>query len=494
MKLLAKSPLAASALMTALLLVAATGAVAGTQASRCSDRLPSAAIPAGEGARLAELHYDCVILANDRALWVGQGGQSGGDAVLLVHGLGNNAHRDWRNVVPQLVAQRFRVIAIDLPGFGASQAPADAYSFVDLAATLNEVLQHLQVEKAHVVGHSLGGALSLYFAWAYPQSVDRLVLVDVAGILQQAVYVRYLARLDTRGASGLGSALKSGLNGLGLHLQRKLERGFDFSAWLAANPDIRNSLLGERTQIDAAITLAQENFTTAIRETRLPVTLIWGRDDPIAPLRTGLLLAARLPNARLHVIDDGGHVPMNAAPEQFNESLTDALLAPLPQPLAPIPSAESHGDLVCKGKANVRYTGHFNSLRLSNCANIRIEDAEIGRLQIDKSTAELYNVKVANDAVAFIARGSTVTGTAVSLQGAIAIRADNSELDIAGASLRASRRAVHLSSSARIYFSVSDIQAPDYTGDAHGIWTRDTVRQLAKPRSIAGREIAGNAH
>ena len=61
-------------------------------------------------------------------------------------------------------------------------------------------------------------------------------------------------------------------------------------------------------------------------------------------------------------------------------------------------------------------------------------------------------------------------------------------------SLRASRRAVHLSSSARIYFSVSDIQAPDYTGDAHGIWTRDTVRQLAKPRSIAGREIAGNAH
>jgi pimeloyl-ACP methyl ester carboxylesterase len=450
--------------------------VAGAEATGgCVDRLSEAEAAVIGGRQLAELRYECVVLDGGRSLWVGEAGSPDGDAVLLVHGLGDNAHRDWRNAIPQL-ATRFRVIAIDLPGFGASEALPGRYTFDALAATLEEILRRRQIERTHVVGHSLGGALSLYFAAQFPQRVERLVLVDAAGVLQESVFVRHIAQLDTSAPSGnrLASAVKSRINNLSRHLLRKAEGKLDFSAWLATNPTIRAALLGNHPQVEAAISLAQQNFAPAIRSTRAPTTLIWGRDDPVAPLRTGMLLAARMPDARLQVLDKAGHVPMTSAPTSFNELLMQALVAPLAPHLPMTTEAESFGDVVCKGKANARYSGHFKSLRLANCANVRIEAATLGRLQIDKSTAELYNVTVTSADTALIVRGSTVVGTALQLQGAVAIKADDSELDLAGVSLQASRQALNLSSSARIYFSVSDIRSPDFTGGAHGIWTRAT--------------------
>lgn len=436
---------------------------------RCMDRLDTTQAAIG-GARLPELHYECLLLANGRALWVGDSGISAKDTVLLVHGLGDNAHRDWRNVVPKLV-EEFRVIALDLPGFGASEMSADAITFEALAATLDELLRRRQVERAHVVGHSLGAALSLHFAWTHPQRVDRLVLVDVAGILQESVYVRHLAQFGAE-----TSAFRRAVSGLTVNLMRKVDGKLEPTAWLARNSTIRASLFGDSPQIDAALNLIQQNFAPAIRATQAPTTIIWGRDDAIAPLRTGLLLASRMQHARLHVLDDVGHVPMSAAPREFNALLRSALQDPIAKQAPTVVATESQGDVICKSQNNLRYTGTFNSLRLVNCANVLLEDAVLGRLVIAESTAELRNVSV-DSKVALVAKGSVIVGTNVQLRGVIAIRADSSELDLAGASLQASRKALHLSSSARVYLSVSDIRSPSYTGDAHGVYTRGTRNQ-----------------
>ena len=113
---------------------------------------------------------------------------------------------------------------------------------------------------------------------------------------------------------------------------------------------------------------------------------------------------------------------------------------------------------------------------------MQIEDATLVRLLIDESTAELRNVTVNSDTTALTVLGSIVTGTGVLLQGPITLRADGSELDLAGATLKATRKAFHISSSARIYFSVSDIESPDYSGTAHEIWTRATIQKKARQK------------
>ena len=325
---------------------------------------------------LPGLRYDCVEVSRGQHVLAGSAG-AGSEAVLLVHGLGDQAHRDWRYVIPEL-SKRYRVVAVDLPGFGGSPPLPQGYSFDALAAVLAEVLDRQSLARVHVVGHSLGGALSLHFAHAYPQRTDRLVLVDAAGMLLKSVYVHHVSQIT---APQVGIApvdrlldlVDNRINGLKRHITYRFESTFDFSAWLAANPAARIALLGRFTQTDAALGLIEHDFTRTIRETTAPTTIIWGRNDDVSPVRVGELLAGRLPNARLHVIERTGHVPMNEAGQQFMPLLERALTEPLPARV----SAASDGDAVdgsCRNEADREYSGRFAHVTLTGDLH-RIWDA-----------------------------------------------------------------------------------------------------------------------
>jgi pimeloyl-ACP methyl ester carboxylesterase len=101
-----------------------------------------------------------------------------GKAVLLIHGLGASTF-SFRHTIPEL-AQRYRVIALDLKGFGYSARPQSDYSLTAQAALVRQVMDRLGVERAAVVGHSMGGAVAMRLALGYPERVSRLVLVASA--------------------------------------------------------------------------------------------------------------------------------------------------------------------------------------------------------------------------------------------------------------------------------------------------------------------------
>jgi pimeloyl-ACP methyl ester carboxylesterase len=456
----------------AALLCSAPGHAA-EPAAPCTD--PAAAAASGVPLRLPDLRYSCLALRSGQRMLVGQAGKPGTSTVLLVHGLGSNAHRDWAYVIPVL-AREHHVIAIDLPGFASSQASPQGYSFEALGAALAEVLaQTAPDRRVHVVGHSLGGAVSLFFAHTHPQRVDRLVLVDAAGILFKPVFAQHIATMRTRQV-GIGSVdrflkgMDERINGLRRALFQGMDERFDLSRWLAQNPSVRYALLGRYTQVEAALGLVEHDFTAAIRETTAPTTVIWGRDDPIAPFRTGKLLAARMPDARLRVLDSVGHTPMFDAPEAFARLLQEALATPLsPRYAVEVPEA-SQGDVVCRNQPDQRYSGRFDSLTLENCANARIEGARIKQLTLKASSATLDDSVVESDDVALSAQGSELTATASQLRGRIAIRADDSRIDLAGVTLQATELGVEQLLPSRFYFSVSEWRAPDYTGDAHFFW------------------------
>jgi pimeloyl-ACP methyl ester carboxylesterase len=451
------------------------------RAGACADRL--AAEPTNIPLRVPELSYRCIALKNGRHVWLGEAGNESAPAVLLVHGLGNYAHRDWRSVIPTL-AERYRVIAVDLPGFGASEALPGGYSFPQLASALTEVLDRLAVTRAHVVGHSLGASLSLYFAHVRSNRVERLILVDAAGILQKSVFVRHMVEKSLPQSrfeplNWLLGGLDQRIAGRNSVLTRMEERT-DLAAWLMENPGVRTALLGRYTQIDAGLGLIEHDFTKAIREVSASTTLIWGREDSVAPLRTGTLLVSRMRNARLHVLDGVGHVPMSEDPRRFLPLLLQALDSEsAPAFLRSVPNRHQ-GRVVCRNQSNVVYSGYFESLTLQRCKNVRIERANLQQLSIIASTATLTFVAIDSSGVALSATQSDVMATGLEIRGRVAIKAEDSRLDLAGATLRATQRGIESATGSRIYLSVSELLTPEFAGDAHRIWP-ETRGAIAVP-------------
>jgi hypothetical protein len=272
------------------------------------------------------------------------------------------------------------------------------------------------------------------------------------------------------------------VNSLGSLLMLGGDDRYDFGPWLQRHADVRQALLGGRVQVDAALSLVEHDFSAAIRQTLAPTVVLWGREDGIAPLRTGQLLAARLPQARLALIEGAGHTPMLERPDEFNAQLLLALHGPLPALRAPSPwtpadrTAASQGDVVCSRQDGAVFSGQFDSLSLQGCGGVRIQAAQIGQLLLDRSEVQISHSVIGTDRseqAGLVARNSEVQATNVMLRGRVAIRSENSYFDLAGVSLQASEQGVDLRGAAsRLFLSVSDWQGSDYSGDAHFIWPR----------------------
>jgi hypothetical protein len=340
---------------------------------------------------------------------------------------------------------------------------------------LGEVVDRLQLRRFHLVGHSLGGAVSLYFAQRHQEQIDRLVLVDVAGILIKPVFLRFLLNANAADA-GLGSvdsalgALNSVLPGGADGLLDALEDGTDLGRLLMSSPGVRNALFGDGGIGDAALDLLNYDFTKALRDIRLPTAVIWGSTDPVTPLRTGTLLAARMPDAKLYVIDGAGHMPMNQRPAPFNQVLLTALKQSPPMNSRVTVDSTPRGNVSCVNQSGMRYSGTYDTISLQNCANATIVNAKARGIKAIASSLTIENTDVDSGDIALDVASTSVTATAVTLNGRTAIRANGGRLDLAGATVRASAKAIDVVGSSRIYFSVSDIDSPEYRGDAHFTW------------------------
>src|SRR6516162_8904512 len=116
-----------------------------------------------------------------------------GPVILLIHGIGDNS-TTWEAVQAKL-AQRFTVIAVDLLGHGQSDKPRADYSIAAYANGMRDLLSVLDIERATVVGHSLGGGVAMQFAYQFPQLVDRLILIGAGGVTKDVNVLLRLASL-----------------------------------------------------------------------------------------------------------------------------------------------------------------------------------------------------------------------------------------------------------------------------------------------------------
>jgi pimeloyl-ACP methyl ester carboxylesterase len=240
-----------------------------------------------------------------------------GPAVVLLHGLGSSS-ADWPEQQAVLEA-RHRVVAVDLPGHGASPLPAGPLTVEGMAGDVVALLERLGGEPAHVVGLSLGACVALRLALGAPGHVRSLTLVNPFARLQLAG-PGDLARLALRMVL-LGTAPMSTV---AAHVARRL---FPWPEQRALYEAAVASLAATRRAAYFAAMRALVRFDARgqVAAIRQPTLVVAGDRDTSVPLAVKVALAAAIPRARLLVVPASGHATPHDQPEAFNRALLDFL-------------------------------------------------------------------------------------------------------------------------------------------------------------------------
>lgn len=269
------------------------------------------------GRRVLTLHGNRVAYLDEGA----------GDVLLLIHGIGGSSDC-WRNVVHKL-AERHRVIAVDLLGHGQSDKPRGDYSLGAFAVWLRDFLDALHIREVTVVGHSFGGGVALQFAHQHKEYCRRLVLISSGGLgpdlgrllrmLSLPGAEIALQLLASRPAVEVGKALR----------KRALSSGRDVTRYSetlkgqAALSDRRSRAAFLRTLRSVVDHRGQAVCALDRLRADLPTLIIFGDEDRCIPVAHAHSVHQAIPGSELHVIPGVGHQPQVQCPDLVARLVSD---------------------------------------------------------------------------------------------------------------------------------------------------------------------------
>lgn len=254
-----------------------------------------------------------------------EAGEKTNPALVLIHGFASST-LVWSKVFIDLAQAGFRVIAVDLLGFGYSGKPRNGeYTIAGQASFLMRLLEHLGIKRATLVGSSYGGAVAATCALDYPQRVEKLILV---GAVNNNEPLRFnLMRLF--GSPVLGDVVSPLLIGSRRLLRRRMKRVYDRHAWVLdeRRVDARHfPLRAAGTQRAIIRTVRGWDAERISRDAHLiqqPTLLLWGENDIEIPLADGERLHEQISGSRLVVFLECGHLPHEEYPEAFTKLVAD---------------------------------------------------------------------------------------------------------------------------------------------------------------------------
>jgi pimeloyl-ACP methyl ester carboxylesterase len=276
-------------------------------------------------------------------------GEPSAPVVVLIHGMAGSS-TTWREVMPML-GQHCRVIAPDLLGHGRSDKPAGDYSLGAHASLVRDLLANLDIERATIVGQSLGGGVAMQFAYQFPGMCERLVLVSSGGLGRDVSWI--LRLLSLPGAEFVlpivvpgfvrdhGNALSRWLHQHGVRPPRAAEMWQAYAS-LAESENRQAFLRTLRSVVDASgqtVSARDRLYLTAA----MPTLIVWGDNDPIIPVAHGREAHDAMPGSRLEIFEGVGHFPHVEVPDQFVAALTGFIDSTEP---AEAPAMTSRGSAV----------------------------------------------------------------------------------------------------------------------------------------------------
>jgi len=245
-----------------------------------------------------------------------------GTAVVLVHGLGGSIENWVKNIDP--LARSHRVYAPDLKGFGRTDKTPLLRDLDELVQFIGDFMQVMHIEKASLVGNSLGGGLVLQFAVNFPQKVAKLVLVDNAGMGSAVIVDFKVVSIPVIGELLSKTSKKSTANlwrkivfDSSLVTDELVEQTYQLAILPGANKALLATLragIGFRGQ-RASLT---RPLLESAAKLAIPTLVVWGQQDRIIPVAHAQVAVKTIPGAKLQLFDRCGHMPQLEHPDEFN--------------------------------------------------------------------------------------------------------------------------------------------------------------------------------
>jgi pimeloyl-ACP methyl ester carboxylesterase len=247
-----------------------------------------------------------------------------GPAILLIHGMAGSS-RTWHDVIPPL-ARDHTVIAPDLLGHGESAKPPGDYSLGAYASSLRDLLIGvLGIERATVVGQSLGGGVAMQLAYQHPELCERLVLAASGGLGREVSWILRLFALPAAeylmpilfpgGLRDRGNQLGAFLSDRGIRAPRLAEMWRAYAS--LTEPECRHAFVRTlRAVIDPGgqAVCADDRLYLAAA---IPTLILWGARDDIIPVEHAHRAHERMPGSRLEIFEEAGHFLHAEEPQRF---------------------------------------------------------------------------------------------------------------------------------------------------------------------------------
>lgn len=245
-----------------------------------------------------------------------EAGDSSKTTVILLHGLGAQAE-SWQLNIAAL-AQSYRVIAPDQIGFGKSDKPLLKYRLGTYADFLDKFMAELKIEKAHLVGNSMGGWVAGFYAIKYPAKVEKIVLVDAAGLMPKEIDFDRIYQLNNSTRDEIRANLKLIFASPALANNEALVDQFMTHRIVANDGYTINSLI-------ESIKRKEDFLDNRLSEIKKPTLIVWGKQDGLIPVADAERFNKGIAGSQLVVFDNCGHVPQFEKAADFNKRVLEFL-------------------------------------------------------------------------------------------------------------------------------------------------------------------------
>ena len=239
-----------------------------------------------------------------------------GPTVILLHGLGGTL-QNWSFTIAPL-AQQFHVIVPDQIGFGKSDKPLTNYRVRTYVDFLDQFCKQMKIERATLVGNSMGGWIAAAYTIAFPEKVERLVLADATGLAPPADF-------DYKTLYALNPSTREGMKQLAAKV---------FFNKMFTTDNVIDQLMVQRMAAGDGYTIGsliesvgrREDFLDGqVGKIKTPTLIVWGREDGLVLLSEGQRLQKEIANSKLVVFDQCGHFPQVEKAAEFNTALLEFL-------------------------------------------------------------------------------------------------------------------------------------------------------------------------
>lgn len=365
----------------------------------------------------------------NEATYVKTFGNPKNEAIVFVHGLGDEASDIWKTSVEALKDEYF-IMIFDLPGFGKSDKSNQLYSPSKYANFINTLVDNFVDKPFHLIGHSMGASISLLYASLYDLRVKSLTLIDAAAILEKTTYSEFLLKnkIKNKGVSTVISSFSEVIDGiLPFELDSILDKRITRKFLLRSNP---NTI--------AAMALVNEDFSSIPRRLQVPTLIIWGEQDKIAPLRTGQVLHYLLAKSKLEVFKNSAHVPMITQFEKYITLLKKHLIINDYKKVSKKVFIKEQSKIIKKEKNKI-LSGYFKRLFIKDSKNIVIKNAKIEEFISINSEIKVLNSEFILNKKTVI-KESNLQISASNMKTIKEIEVFDSNIDLAGVNIKTQRK------------------------------------------------------